>query len=52
MPGWEVIGGPVALDKRGHELLGIAVRAVNANGASRFVLAKGGIGVCCKDCTY
>ena len=51
VPGWEIIGGAVALDGS-HELYGIAVRAVNANGASRFVLAKNGIGSWCKDCTY
>ncbi len=52
VPGWEVIGGGVGLDSRGRALYGIAVRAVNSNGASPFVLAKGGIGEWCKDCTY
>jgi murein DD-endopeptidase MepM/ murein hydrolase activator NlpD len=51
VPGWEVIGGPVAQDSV-DSYWAIVVRAVNANGASRFVIAKGGNGVICNDCTY
>ena len=51
VPGWEVIGGPVAQDST-DSYWAVVVRAVNANGASRFVIADGGNGVVCNDCTY
>jgi|GEM_PF-3473103 len=51
VPGWEVLGGPVAADGR-LQYWGVVVRAVNANGASRFVIARDGSGVTCFDCTY
>ena len=51
VPGWEIIGGAVGMDKQ-DEYWAIVVRATNANGASRFVIAKDGNGVDCYDCTY
>lgn len=51
VPGWEILGGPVAVDGE-VQYWGVVVRAVNANGASRFVIARDGNGETCFDCTY
>ena len=51
VPGWEIIGGAVAQDKA-DDYWAIVVRATNADGSSRFVIAKDGNGVNCYDCTY
>jgi hypothetical protein len=51
VPGWEILGGPVAVDGE-VQYWGVVVRAVNANGASRFVIARNGNGEACFDCTY
>ena len=52
VPGWEDIGGAIAVNAHDESVYGIAVRAVNASGASPFVLAKGGVATYCTDCTY
>ncbi len=50
--GWGEIGGPIGLDKAGKDVWAIVVRAVNAAGASRFVIARNGNGWTCSDCVY
>ncbi len=52
VPGWEDIGGAIAVNAQNEPVYGIAVRALNASGASPFVLARKGVATYCTGCTY